>query len=62
MSNKSRDESGYSWQKHNPDSGTAQQNTKTWEGEHTWYDPNTQKMGWHGANASDKIKKIGGKN
>ncbi len=61
MSNKTKDENGYSWQKHNSDSGTSQQNSKTWSGEHTWYDPNTQKMGWHGENVSDEVKKFGGK-
>ncbi|MBQ6476885.1 MAG: hypothetical protein IJI43_00375 [Bacilli bacterium] len=61
MSNKTTDDEGYSWQSHNEKSGTAQQNTKTWDGEHTWYDPNTLKSGWHGKDASDDVKSLGGK-
>ena len=61
MSNKTEDDKGYSWQRYNPNSGTSQQNSKTWEGEHTWYDPNTLKSGWHGSKTSDEDKKFLGR-
>lgn len=60
MSNKSSDENGFSWQNYGVNGTKVQENSKTREGEHSWYNNKTGLMGWHGANASAEDKKFTG--
>ena len=60
MTNKHKDETGYSWQNYNEKGEKVQDNSKTNNGEHYWYNVKTASTGWHGANVSPEIKKIAG--
>jgi len=54
MANKKKDETGYSWQTLNPNGVPVQGNSKTWDGEHKWFNSETGKTGCAGANADRK--------
>ena len=60
MTNKTKDETGYSWQNYDEEGNKIQENSKTYEGEHSWYDLKTKTVGWHGANVTAEEKKIAG--
>ncbi len=60
MSNKHCDETGYNWQNYGENGSKVQENSKTYDGVHTWYNSKTGVMGQHGENASNEVKKFGG--
>lgn len=60
MTNKTKDEKGISWQNLDKDGKLIQANSKTYDGEHYWYNAQTASTGWRGANVSPEMKKIAG--
>ena len=61
MSNKSQDSSGYSWQTYDSNGNKVQENSKTWSGEHKWYNQKTGYQGYHGENVTPEQKSEAGK-
>ena len=59
--NKSTDSTGYSWQTYDKDGNKIQDNSKSFEGEHIWYNVKTGQMGGHCANVTDAEKNEAGK-
>ena len=60
MTNKTSDSTGYSWQNYDRVGNKIQDNSKTYDGEHTWYDVRTGATGWYGSNVTAEEKRSAG--
>lgn len=60
-SNRSKDDTGYSWQKYDDDGKLVQGNSKSTNGEHKWYNTQDGSSGYHGPSTSDEEKAEAGK-
>ena len=54
MSNKHKDSTGYTWENHDEYGNTYQQNSKTYEGDHYYYNYQTGVQGYHGGNLTEE--------
>ncbi len=60
MSDKSKDNTGYNWQNYDKNGRLIQGNSKNYDDEHKWYNPNTGYSGYRGGNMTEDDKRESG--